>query len=333
MGWEGLRRFHRTRRLRHASRPKQISLDRAGTEVRSRIVPSITTPFSRLGDAIWLMKRHRRRLGTWPNPIRPRTLNDWVMRQLILTPQPLHAQFSCKLGQRSYKAARIGEAASLPLLGEWQDTAALERDWGRLPNAFILKPTHASSWYRVVPDKSRADRAAILAEAIGWLTRSYYEASHEIGYRNLPRRLIAEPLLPAPEGFDTPREIQPHCFDGRIALATTRIRTADGRDCYGFLNSAGRRLSLQKPGRWPDPLPPPSPAVWERIQDLSARLSRGVDFVRCDFLMAGETVWASELTPCPMGGRQQFQPHVWMEWLGAVWAATQEHRAWPEPPK
>lgn len=54
----------------------------------------------RLGDAVWLMQRHRRRLGNWPNPWRPRSFNRWVHRRVLLEPHPLHGQLCCKLGQR-----------------------------------------------------------------------------------------------------------------------------------------------------------------------------------------------------------------------------------------
>lgn len=296
------------------------------------MVASITTAFSRIGDAVWLMKRHRRRLGTWPNPLRPRTLNDWVARRLILAPEPLHAQFCCKLGQRRFKAERIGEDASLPLLSVWDSAEALARDWNTLPAAFMLKPTHASSWFRAVPDKAAVDKAAILAEAAGWLARSYYISSHEIGYRDLVPRLIVEPLVRPPGGFPTPRETHVYCFNGRIALATIGLRPRDGDYCTSFLDAEGRRLPMYKPGRLPDPLPPPSPAIWARIRDLSARLSAGLDFVRCDFLLEGETVWASELTPYPLGGRLFAEPMAWMDWLGAVWAATRAGQPWPAPP-
>ena len=289
-------------------------------------------PLRRLGDAVWLMKRHRRRLGRGPNPLRPRTLNDWVMRRLMLAPEPLHAQFCCKLGQRRFKAERIGEAASVPLLGVWDSAEALARDWDALPAAFMLKPTHASSWFRAVPDKAAADKAAILAEAAGWLARSYYAASREIGYRDVVPRLIAETLVRPPEGFPTPRETHLYCFDGRIALATIGLRPREGEYCTSLLDAEGRPLPAYKPGRQPDPLPPPAPAVWARIRELSAALSRGLDFVRCDVLIEGETVWVSELTPYPMGGRQEFEPLPWMGWLGGVWAATRAGRPWPDPP-
>ncbi len=296
-------------------------------------MPSITTGFSRLGDAIWLMKRHRRRLGSWPNPWRPLSFNDWVHRRLLLEPHPLDGQLSCKLGQRDYKAARIGPGASPPLLGTWEDVAALARDWDALPGSFMLKPTHASSWYRAVPNKALADGAAIIDEAAGWLRRSYYRASREIGYRDLVPRLIAEPLLQPVSDDRILREYNAYAFDGRIAVVVVRAFGDDGWRTRASFDAAGRRLAIQRQRTPDDPAPPPPPEVWSRIAEMTASLSRGLDFVRCDFLLARDGLWASELSPYPYGGRLNWEPTAWNDWLGAVWAATRERRAWPEPPK
>ena len=46
---------------------------------------------------------------------------------------------------------------------------------------------------------------------------------------------------------------------------------------------------------------------------LCGPLSRGVDFLRVDFLVDGDTAWAGELTPYPGGGRQDLEPAVWVE--------------------
>jgi hypothetical protein len=288
---------------------------------------------ARLHDWIWLMKRHRRLIGTWPNPWKARTFNDWIHRRLLVQPEPLHAQLSCKLGQRDYKAARIAEDASLPLLGVWDSAEALARDWDSLPAAFMLKPTHASSWLRAVPDKAAVDRDAVLAEAAAWLRQSYYRASREIGYRDVVPRLMAEPLLPPAPGYATPWEYSLFCFDGRPALMLSRVYEAGGKKLVGFLDITRRALPVRRCIDLEDPAPePPSDAAWARILDLARPLSMGVDFVRVDFLVTGDAVWAGEVTPYPAGGRQNLTPGTWDDWLGAVWSATRLGLPWPAPP-
>ena len=293
----------------------------------------LARPIARLQDWIWLMKRHRRHLGTWPNPWAPRGFNDWIHRRLLLAPEPLHAQLSCKLGQRAYKAERIGEAASLPVLGVWETAEALARDWDGLPAAFMLKPTHASSWYRAVRDKATADRPAILAEAAGWLQRSYYRDSREIGYRDVVPRLMAETLLPPAPGFVAPWEYSLFCFDGRPALLYSRVFEAGGHKRMAFLDMTRSVLPLYRRVGPRDPAPdPPGDSAWARMRDIASQLSRGADFLRVDFLVDGDAVWASEVTPYPAGGRQNLEPGTWDRWLGAVWHATRQGLPWPDPP-
>lgn len=85
-------------------------------------------------------------------------------------------------------AARIGSDASLPLLGTWKDITSFERDWGSLPDAFMLKPTHGSSWYRAVPCKAGAGRSAIFDEATTWLRRNDACENHRCSRRLLTSR-------------------------------------------------------------------------------------------------------------------------------------------------
>jgi hypothetical protein len=298
------------------------------------VAPSTTAigPIIPLRDAAWLLWRHWRDFGSLANPWRPRSLNDRILRRLILQPHPMDARLCCKLGQRAFKAERIGAAASPPLLGVWDTADALASAWDGLPESFMLKPTHGSGWYRTVPDRAAADRGAILAQAAGWLGQSYWRVASEVGYRDVVPRLVVEPLLAPVPGYASPREFQAYCFDGRIAFTMTRLRMEKGTSAVAFLDAEGHRLPVTKGGRAVDPLPDPDPATWARIRDMSGALSRGFDFLRCDFLVEGDTVWASELTPYPSGGRQYTQPRDWILWLGEVWGATQAGRPWPDPP-
>ena len=129
----------------------------------------------------------------------------------------------------------------MPNLGVW--TRAQDIDWERLPGQFVLKPNHGSGWCAIVNDKGTVDQGALAREAQQWLSVDYFDVSLQWGYRNLRRRLLAEPLLVGPDGGQV-IEAQAHCFwgvPGLIRILQGRKHTSERRSTW--LDATGRRVN------------------------------------------------------------------------------------------
>ena len=276
-------------------------------------------------------RRHRREIGHWPNPLVPRTFNEHVLRTLILRRDPLHARVSDKLELRAVVRERLGEDGCVPLLGAWDTHEALARDWDALPDAFILKPNHASGWLHVVRDRAATDRAWVIAQARWWLENSFYDRSREWVYRRIRPRLLAEPLLPAPPGEDGPRNHRCFTFGGRLGMLRVH-GSRGGMDLEANCDAEGRRLPVHVNHAPAAPIDPPPAARVRAMGAVAGRLARGTDFLRVDLYDDGERLLVGELTPFPNAGALPFHPPAWDLWLGAVWRAARRGEAWPPPP-
>ena len=287
--------------------------------------------FRPLYDAQFLLRRHRQLVGYWANPLMPRTFNDWILRDLILVHPPLHARVSDKLALRDFVKERLGYDACVPLLGVWDDAAALERAWNDLPAAFVLKPNHASGMISVIHDRQQVDRTTVLAQAGSWLRTNYYDLYREWNYRAIRPRLLAEPLVPPPLGEEQVVDIRVFMFSGRLGLLrlTTRVNGIfHGTD----FDAALRRQRFIYNGRPSRDLPPPSQSDFARIRTMAETLSAGSDFVRVDLLQDGESLYVGELTWSPDGGAGHFDPPAWDHWLGALWRAGRAGAPFPAAP-
>ncbi len=282
-------------------------------------------------DAWVHCRRHRQVVGHWPNPIRPRRFNEHVLHSLIFRRDPLHARVSDKHALRAVVQERMGEDLCVPLLGVWDDAAGLARAWDALPDAFILKPNHASGWYHVVRDRAAADRDYVVALAAWWLENSFYARSREWAYRDIRPRLLAEPLLPAPPGEDVPRNHRCFVFGGQMALLRVRGLRA-GQEIEVTCDASGRELPMAKSDPPPGRIAPPSPALLQGLTRLAERLAAGTPFLRVDLYAVDGDLRVSELTPFPYAGAHPFHPPTFDAWLGAVWRAGQRGAPFPPPP-
>lgn len=290
------------------------------------------TPVLRdLYDAQFHIRRHHARTGRWPNPLVPRTVNDWLLRRLILAREPLHARFSDKLETRAFVRERLGEDPTVPVLGAWDSVEALATDWDRLPDAFVLKPTHGSGWVRPVADRAAADRDAVLAEARGWMAASFYDLWREWGYRDVRPRLVAEYRVPPIQGEATPLEHRFWMFGGRLGVL--RVSMGLAGQIKGCAFDAGLRpVSFAIAGRPNHPLPPPAPDDFAWMLGIAERLTDGIDFLRVDFLQEPGRIWLGELTAYPDAGTAPYAPWAWADWMGAAWRASRRGRSWPPMP-
>jgi hypothetical protein len=286
---------------------------------------------TRLRDAAFLARLHRRRVGHWPRILAPRSFNEWILHRLVVARDPLHRLWNDKLAMRGWVAARIGPGQDVPVLAAVDDPADIP--WESLPRGVVVKATHGSRWNLFLPDAAAADRSAVVETARSWLAHSYDEVSRELGYRGVPRRILVEPLLPAGDGFETPLNVKAFVFGGRIAMIHQLGRPVGGQTVLDAYGPDWRLLPLRC--QWPPlGLPPLPPAARATLADFAARIGAGVDFMRLDLLWdePRQRLLVGEVTPYPQAGSGGFDPIAWDFWLGGVWRATRAGLPWPAMP-
>ena len=264
----------------------------------------------------WLIavRRHRKMHGEWPNLIRPQTFNEKILHRLIFDRRILLRQLADKFAVRAYVKSRLGSGI-LPELYH-VTTAPASIPFDRLPNPFVVKPTHGSGWVQLVRDKETLDRNALIQACTNWLERSYYEITREWAYKEIQPQIIVEQFIDDGSGA-APNDYKLFVFDGRVEL----IQVDAGR----FIKHQ-RRLY--------------SPA-WEQLDVLfeyddiggcvgrpahlaemitaAQTLGAGLDFIRVDLYDTPGQLYFGELTTTPEGGTGRFRPKDFDRYLGGRW--------------
>ena len=263
-----------------------------------------------------LVRRYRDAFGQPPDIASPQGFNEHIVRRILLDRDPRLRIVCDKLAVRDFICRHAGAEFVIPLLGVWKDPRAIA--WEALPERFVLKPNHASGPVAIVRSAGERDLAALSAAAARWLTLDYYDQTYEWGYRGIPRRLLAEPLLVGPDGGQAP-EIQILCFHGSariIRVHTGAKLTSSRRDNWFDINGTRLDISIDSPQG--DYIL--SRADLDRLLPVAQRIAAGFSHLRVDFYLTDAGPKIGELTPYHAAGRSPWNPAIWDRTLGAFWA-------------
>ena len=152
-----------------------------------------------LPDQLYLKLKYRLRAGYWMDFNNPTTLNEKLQWLKIHNRKDEYTTYSDKYLVKKYIADTIGEEYVIPTLGVWDDPD--EIDFDKLPNRFVMKPTHNSSVGRCLcEDKSKLDIPATRKMLKKALKQNYYYIWREWPYKNIKPRVIAEPYIVNADG-------------------------------------------------------------------------------------------------------------------------------------
>ncbi len=258
-----------------------------------------------------LLRRNFDRFFDYPLDLRdPRTLSEKIQWLKVHGRLRHVAPYVDKYEVRSFVRAVIGDDHLVPLVGIY-DRAA-EIPWESLPARCVIKATHGSGWNLFMPDSARLDRAATARTVDGWLTRTYYDHSHEEQYLFIRGRLLVETMLG--EGGPVPWDYKFFCYAGEPRFLTVDVDRF-GRHRRKVLDLEWRTVPglIQFPNHEGDL---PRPPEFEPMVELARRLARPFPFVRVDFYVDQGRVFFGELTFTPGSGLLTVKPHALDLWMG-----------------
>jgi len=262
-----------------------------------------------------LERRYLSIFGCLPSVDAPSGFNDWMLRRILYDRDPRLRTICDKLAMRDFVRERAGPDSVVPLLGIWTGPASIR--WDSLPRRFVLKPNHSSGPIAIVRTEADRDPAALSAMAAKWLRHDFFDVNLEWGYRNLPRRLLAEPLLAGADG-GPPVEAQVLTFQGKAAL----IRVIRGdKETPGrrenWFDVEGRALPVRTRIAVGDYVLCANDA--RSVVALAERVAAGFSHLRVDCYITGDRPKIGELSAYMTGGRVQWKPPEWDKKLGRLW--------------
>jgi TupA-like ATPgrasp len=268
-----------------------------------------------LPDLIFLILLHRKHIGHFPNLFRPKTFNEKILLRSF-RPDPKYSALTDKLAVRDYVRAKVGEEHLVPLISS--PCVFTRGVFDNLPDSFVMKANHGSSFVEIVSDKSQRTFENLQLLASRWVSTDFYKIARERHYRNIPRRIFFEHLLLDEQG-QIPADYKVHCFGGRpgrpmmyIVVISDRFGSDTRGDVY---DAEWNHLDVQIGPYIRSTTPRPPPLNLESILETAAVLAQDFNYVRVDLYALNSGVYFGELTFTPGAGVVPMRPDgVDLEW-------------------
>ncbi|WP_162605179.1 ATP-grasp fold amidoligase family protein [Geomonas oryzae] len=293
--------------------------ERFGVKLKGKYRPYDCFPLMFIIDAIlWpsdlykILTDYKKRFGSTPNLVVPRTFNEHIQRSKLTTRKMIYIDFADKIRVRDYVEKIIGKQYLIEIL--WTGTDIRDVNKERLPESFIIKANNGSGMNLVVPDKKAADWLSIHSLTQQWLCRDFSKYFAEWQYRWVRPQLLIEPLLTF-EGR-IPYDYKFFCFNGKVEL----IQVDMDRFTNHTLTLLNRQFKVL-PIRHVYPCHQGTlvrPACLDEMINLAEKLAGKEKFIRIDFYDVNGRPIFGEITLHPSAGREHFEPPIWDKRLGDI---------------
>ena len=250
-------------------------------------------------------------MGKRLNLKNPHTFSEKLQWMKLYNRKPEYSMMVDKYAVKDHVAGIIGREYIIPTLGVWNRPEDI--DWDSLPHQFVLKTTNGGGSKGVVicKEKDSFDRKKAVMELNQAFHRNIYKKFREWPYKDIQARIIAEQYM-EDNATKELRDYKFFCFDGKVkALFIASDRMANGEETkFDFFDENYHHLPLTNGHPNADVLPT-KPVCFEKMKELSAKLSAGIPHVRVDFYEVNGKVYFGELTFFHWSGMKPFVPENW----------------------
>ena len=123
----------------------------------------------------------------------PKTFNEKIQWLKLYDRNPEYTKMVDKYEAKEYVASVIGKKYIIPTLGIYNNFE--EINFVKLPDKFVIKPTHTSGNVYICKDKNIINLEKLKKLIKKWLKRKYYYLHREWPYKNIKPRIIIEKYM------------------------------------------------------------------------------------------------------------------------------------------
>jgi hypothetical protein len=245
----------------------------------------------------------------------PIEFNEKIQWMKIFYRPKILTQLVDKYAVRDYVEEKIGGKYLNDIYGVYDK--AEDIPFETLPNKFVIKATHASSYNLIVSDKTKIHITDSIKLLNKWLhINQYYRMGQEWAYKDVPPKLIVEKFLEE-DRQDSLIDYKFYCFNGKAKLLEVHLDRAQ-KHKRGFYDLKFNRLpyryvSIEKSIS----TEVKRPENFEKMRNLSEVLADKFPFVRVDFYSIKGKIIFGEMTFYPSDGRKDLIPEKYNSILGS----------------
>ncbi len=262
-----------------------------------------------LSDETFLRLVYRGRMGKKLNLDNPRTYNEKLQFLKLYNRNPLYTTLVDKYEVKKYVADIIGDEYIIPTLGVWDNFDDI--DFDKLPNQFVLKCTHDSGGLVICKDKSKLDMEKAKKKINQSLNKNYYYQNREWPYKDVKPRIIAEEYMEDAKTAEL-RDYKFFSFDGKteVLFIATERQVKGEETKFDFFDMDYNHLPFIN-GHPNAKVLPEKPENFDKMRELSEKLSKGIPQVRVDFYDVDGKIYFGEMTFFHWSGMKPFEPEEW----------------------
>lgn len=196
-----------------------------------------------------------------------------------------------------------------------------EIDFDKLPEECFIKCTHTSGANVIFNRNKPFDYMYYRYEFDFWLQRNYYWNSREWNYRDIPARIICEPVLRDQFGR-LPMDYKFFCFGGEVKIVSLDIGVASEEgehalDYYRNIYDRNFELLPVTETRKNYEGEVKKPEKYELMVEYAEILSKPFRHCRVDLYNVDGKIYFGEITFHHGSGCNHFQPEEWAVKLGS----------------
>ena len=269
--------------------------------------------FKWIPDEKYIKIKYKLEMNQKFNLKEPRTFNEKLQWLKLYDRKPEYTKMVDKYEAKKYVADIIGEEYIIPTLGVWDKFEDI--DFTKLPNQFVLKPTHASGNVFICKDKEKINYKQLRKMINKWLKRDYYLVHREWPYKNIKPKIIAEQYMVDDSGMKL-KDYKFFCFNGiaqTILVCSNRNGSFKNTNFYD-INWNLQPFTREKHKNSNEQIK--KPKNLDEMITVAEKLSKDIPFVRVDLYEINGKVYFGELTFYPSSGFEGFEPEEWDKKLG-----------------
>ena len=264
-------------------------------------------------DKAFLKLYYRMAIGKRLNLKSPQGFNEKLQWLKLYDRKPIYTTMVDKYEAKKYVADTIGEEYIIPTLGIYDSFDEINFD--ELPSQFVLKCTHDSGGIVICKDKSKLDLEKARQKINKSLKKNYYYQGREWPYMNIKPRIIAEKYMCDDNNPDL-LDYKLMCFNTKVKCSFVCLDRYDETGLkVDFYDAQWNKMPFMRKYSNSDRLTP-KPENYEKMVELSEKLSKDIAFVRVDFYEINGRLYFGELTFFPGSGNEKFDPIEWDYKLG-----------------
>lgn len=273
--------------------------------IKNLVGPYYKMRHSLLTDAVFCVKRFRKKQHYELNLNEPRTFNEKIQWMKLNTRNPIQTICADKYLVRDYVEKKIGNEFLIPIIC-WKENAS-EIRLEILPDyPVIIKTNHDSSGGIIIRDKKSQDWKRIRRKLTFLLKQNYYYASREWHYQEIVPLIIVEKLLLTQKN-QIPNDVKFHCINGQVEFIQIDMdRHTNHR--RNFYSKNWEFLPFEWDAKYKNGSQVVRPKSLDKMIQLAESLAADFDYVRIDFYDVDGVVYFGELTFYHGGGFERFEP-------------------------